>query len=271
MKPQLQAAALVVALLIMAFALGLEFGGSGLSGGNSGANKTISMSSKGKLVTLPVLVLRAEGVNPVDLYGAAHLQNVSSPMSVPLSGLRATVTSLSKSSVPGRGRPPSLTLTTNSSGIAETIELPGNYSVAISTAYYSLNTVISIALNTTTTLTVNLRASAEAVETLRIVSPDSMGVLGPEAKLYALVDNASGPARGFAELVGYHYGSYASSGITILFSPLVEANATVIGGYPGTSGFWAALTPLESYSAFPTIDVMLFQYEPVSQVTYTAI
>lgn len=274
MKSQLQTAGLIALLFVLTLALGIEFVGSGLSGAPVGPGQTKMIATKGAATTLPEFVLKAEGINAADLYESSFYQYVPPSMLVPLRGLSATLTALGKPLPASHGRVQSLTLVTNSSGIAVTFDLPGNYTVLISSAYYQLDTVVSLSFNLTTTLTFTPQPSAEAVDALRIVSPDSITGVGPATRLYALVDKELGQASGFAELVGFENGneSYWPSGTTSVVSvgPLVEVNTTVAGEYPGTQGFWAALSPSGYYPGYPSVGVLLFQYRPLYEVNYTA-
>jgi hypothetical protein len=272
LNTKFEAAGLIVLLFIVTLALGFELGGSGLSGTSPGPGQTKIVANKGTTISLPEFVFRAKGISPMDLYQSSSYRNILPSMLVPLAGLRATLTP-QKSLVASHGRTPSLAITTNSSGLAAIFDLPGNYTFLISSAYYQLDTIVSLAFNTTTTLNFTLQPSAEVVTSLRISSPDSILGVEPLARLFALV-NGSGPTAGFAELVGFEhaYQTYGPPGnVTVVtYGPLVEVNTTVIGGYQGTQGFWAALSPSGSYPAYPTEAVLLFQYRTLYEVSFAA-
>jgi hypothetical protein len=288
----LEAGGLVVALLALTLALGLGFGGVGLSGisaasGPSGQGSSHLSTNGAYPAFSPRVIIRAEGVNPFDLYlynldlyndhglhNSSSL-NLSSPvlpqsMYVPLSGLRVTLTQLQKSSVSIRGQSQTQVLTTNSAGLALTFVLPGNYTVLFSGPNFEFETNIFFASGFITTVNFMLNPVAKAVTALRIVSPDSVSGVESETKLYALFNSSSPPASGFAELVGFNPNSFLwEYGWGMGRYDQFNLNATVLGWHASAHGFWVALAPLGPYPSYPSLDVVLFQYKPVYEVTYT--
>jgi len=276
MKSQFQAATLILLLLLVTFALGIEFGGSGLSGalGNFGPPTGNGNGKQSVAVAPPKLVVKAQGVNPQDLYDSSSYENIPSNMLVPLVGLRVTLLTQGSFSSQFR-RLPALTLTTNSSGIASAEMLPGNYGVAIVGSTFTLETGVTLANNSTALLSVELLPAARPVSVLRIVSPDTVSGVESTSRLYALISNGSAPVTGLSELVGFvsSFSFFASGALPIngtLLGPMVSLNATLLGSYPGSQGYWATLYPAGTYPAYPSMNVMLFQFQPVAEVNYTA-
>jgi hypothetical protein len=271
MKSELEATGLIILLLALTLALGLNFGGSAISGtsSNPGSHSNLGFlqtgENRGPMYIPPRFVVRAEGINPVDLYASSIYSSVPSYMLVPLKGLRVTLTEQSNPGILNRERTRTLTLTTNSSGIATDFVSPGNYTVLITGTNFEVNATLSFAVNSTTTFNFNLHPSAKVVTVLRIVSPDSVSGVEPETKLYALLNTTSAPATGFAELVGFktNYSGVENRG-------LVVVNATLQGWYAGTQGLWVVLSPSTSDPTYPSMGILLFQYKPISEVNYTA-
>jgi len=266
-------------LLLVTLALGIEFGGSGLAGASGGFGTPSPISKQTKQnsqLVLPEFVVRAQGVNPKDLYASGSFKSVPDNMTVPLVGLHITLLSQEESSLLLR-RIPTITLTTNASGIAATFLVPGDYDVQIAGSTFGAYTTVTMIGNITATLNVQLQPSGVPVGVIRLVSPDSVSGVEPSSKFFALIDNATAPAPGFAELVGFgpessslvEPGSGNPSYVNVA-GPLISLNSTLQGTYPGTEGYWAALSPTAPYSAYPTQGVMLFQFEPLVEVNYTA-
>jgi hypothetical protein len=186
-------------------------------------------------------------------------------MYVPLSGLRVTLTQLQKSQIHRQSQ--TQVLTTNSAGLAVTFVVPGNYTVLFAGPNFELETNIFFASDSITTVTFILNPVAKAVTALRIVSPDPVSGVESVTKLYALLDSSSPPASGFAELVGFNPNSVLRErgmGAHDQF----DLNATVLGWHASAHGFWVALAPLGPYPSYPSLEVVLFQYKPVYEVTY---
>jgi len=278
MKSELQAGVLILLLLVVTFALGIEFGGSGLSGasGNFGGP-----SAAGKQITAavppPEFVVKAEGVNPHDLYASGLFRTLPPGILIPLVGLHVTLLTQGRSASSFR-RLPALTLTTNTTGMASANLVPGTYEVLMVGSTFSLDTAVTLTDNMTTTLDFQLHPTGQPVAALRVVSPDTASGVESASKLYALIENATAPTPGLAELVGYQ-SSYNASGIgfevgfpinATVAGPLVSMNATLYGSYPGTSGYWATLYPAGTYPSYPSVGVRLFQFEPLAEVNYTA-
>jgi len=285
MKSGLQAAALIALLLMVTFALGVEFGGSGLTGASGGFGASGGLSKQTKQTeqtgeySLSEFVVKAQGVNPHDLYVSSSFRNIPSSMFVPLVGLHVTLLSQERSSLLTR-RIATFSLATNASGIASTFLLSGDYDVQLVGSTFSLGTAITLIANTTLTLSVQLQPSGVPVADLRVVSPDTMSGVETGSKLYALIENTTAPPPGFSELIGFQSGSGFStletgSNAGILFyanvtGPLISLNSTLQGSYLGTEGYWATLYPTGTYPVYPTRGVMLFQFKLLTEVNYTA-
>ena len=284
-------------LFVVTFALGFTFGGTGLAGasGNLGGITAVGKQTVG--ITPPVFVFKAQGVDPADLYASSSFTNIPQDMLVPLVGLHLTLLKLGRPTSAGFVRLPSLTLITNASGLATASEAPGNYEAVVLGSNYAVDTPVTLTDNTTATLSFDLRPSAEAVSALRVVSFDSVSAVEPTTKFYALLNYTSPPSTGFSELVGFETvaptngtaqitlinatGTLANGSPSpvklqppsigpVFFDPQVELNATLLGSYPGTEGYWAILSPYGSYSAYPTARVLMFQFKPLYEVNYTA-
>jgi len=283
MRSGLQVAALIVLLLMVTFALGIEFGGSGLSGasGGFGASTGLSKQTKQTVQTgqysLSEFVVKAQGVNPQDLYASSSFRNIPSDMLVPLVGLHVTLLSQERSSLLTR-RIPTFSLATNASGIASAFLLSGDYDVELVGSTFSLGTAVTLIENTTLTLSVQLQPSGEPVADLRVVSSDTMSGVETGSRLYALVENTTAPAPGFSELIGFQRGSSTlvmetNAGILYYVNatgPLISLNSTLQGSYLGSGGYWATLYPTGPYPVYPTMGVMLFQFKLLTEVNYTA-
>ena len=285
MRSEFQAAALVLLLIVFAFALGVEFGGAGLNGASGAFGPP---SGNGKQTTTatapPEFVVKAVGINPQDLYMSASFGSIPPSMLVPLSGVRVTLTTQGTTPIPFR-RLPSFTLTTNKSGVASASLLPGNYQVQAVGTTFTLNTGLTLTNNSTAVLNIELRPTHQAVATVRVVSPDTISGVESASRIYALISNATAPPPGLSELVGAESGftiepsSNSScigssvclqSGFNATVGHLVSVNATLLGSYQGTQGYWADLEPVGTYAAFPAVGVTLFQFEPIAEVIYTA-
>lgn len=275
MKPELEAVGLVILLFIVTFALGIEFGGSGLAGTSGGFGPLPPTNNGGKQIAiLPKLVLRAEGVNLSDLYASGSYRVIPANMKLPLVGLHAIFVSPERNYPSYFSRLPSYSLTTNSSGLASGFFPAGDYEAEISGLNFALSTNITLVENTTATLNFTLSPSGNAVSVLKVVSQDSVTGLEPTSIIYALLNYTSVPSEGFSELVGLES---PTSGVAIKSnttnpSPitLISLNATLLGYYRGIQGYWATLSPLGPYLDYPSVGVMLFQYTPILEVNYTA-
>ncbi|GEM_PF-5668785 len=284
MKSELQAAGLIILLFVVTFSLGVEFGGSGLSGASGGFGSSGPAVHKESLAPPPpTLIIRAVSVNSSDLYATANSQqNISSQYLAPLVGLKVTVVEESRASFSGFGRLPSITLTTNSSGLASVEVSPGIYRASVLNQFFPLDTTVTMSDNQTTTLSLSLLPAAQSVGVVKVVSPDTATGLESTSRVYAQVGPGSIPSPGFAQLVGFVIPQESNStGIAVIqpvtglvfYSGLVYyyvLNATVLGSYPGSSGSWVTLAPTGNYSAYPTQGVYLFQYKPTYMVNYTA-
>ena len=296
LKSRIEAGVLVVLLFVVTFALGFSFGETGLAGasGNLGGVTAVGKQTVG--IIPPLFVFKAQGVDPADLYASSSFANIPKDMLVPLVGLHLTLLKLGRPTSAGFVRLPSLTLITNASGLASASEAPGNYEAVVLGSNYALDTPVTLTDNTTATLFFNLHPSAEAVSALRVVSSDSVSAVEPTTKFYALLNYTSPPSTGFSELVGFETaaptngtaqitltnatGTLANGSSPVklqppsigglFFNPQVELNATLLGSYPGTEGYWAILSPYGSYSAYPTTGVLMFQFRPLYEVNYTA-
>ncbi len=279
MKSELEAAGLIALLFVVTFALGIEFGGSGLAAALGGFGPPGSPQPKAAATPPPPLfVLRAEGINPKDLYSSAFYKAIPAEMMVPLVGLHAMLVSAGRGLPTHFERTPSILMMTNASGIASGYLPQGDYEVDISGSNFAVSTAITLSDNTTSTLSLTLSPSARDVSTMKVVSQDSVIGLEPTSKLYALLNYTSAPSDGFSELVGFEPVDSATpaSGIvfyvnsTVFGGAQVSLNATILGSYPGTQGYWATLSPSGSYPAYPSVSVILFQYTPIVEVNYTA-
>jgi len=210
--------------------------------------------------------VEAVGISPHFLYDSSvAYPRIPSSMLVPLAGLRVVLAQVSASLASNQVYSSPRVFFTNSSGIVEALANQGNYSVQMETQYVQLNTTIPCFDNTTTILNLQLLPSPTKVDSLRIVSQDSVIGLEPTTKLYALLANASIPDGGFAELVGFQ-----STYPGVANRTSVEVNSTIVGSYHTSSDTLAVLAPLGPYSAFPTVEMILFQYKPEYQVNYIA-
>ena len=296
MKSEVQAVVLILLLLVVTFALGVEFGGSGLPGasGNLGG-PTASGKQITAAVVPPEFVVQAKGIDQEDLYLLSQLRTLPPGALPPLVGLRVTLLTQGRSATSFR-RLPALTLTTNASGLASAALPSGIYEILVVGSTFSLDTSVTLTDNSTATLNVQMHPSGQPVADLRVVSPDTTSGVESASRLYALLDNATAPPPGPSELVGYQAGSNASASGTVsvvtqpgingsatlsgsgirnptytgLAGPLVSINATLYGSYRGTTGYWATLYPAGTYATFPSVGVMLFQFEPTAEVNYTA-
>ena len=289
LKPELEGAALVALLFITAFALGVEFGGSGIAGAFGGGGTPSGSGGEGS-AHFPKLVLHAQGVNPSDLYASGAYDVIPPRMFAPLMGVHAEFVATGAISPFYTGRVITITLITNSSGLAASNFPEGNYNVTISGPSYRVNTTVQLMLDTTTTLGFTLSPSAEDVTILKVVSPDTVAGVEPTSMLYALLNYSSPPTSGFSELAGFEPASpgtvigvtYSASGNStsgqnpsqnatgpIYGGAPVLLNATLVGSYRGAQGYWAALAPLQVYPSYPLVDVKLFQFEPTIEVNYT--
>lgn len=285
MKPQLEAAGVIALLLLMSVALGIEFGGSGLAGALGGLGPPGgSAPNKSSATPPPLFVLRAEGINPSDLYASGFYKVVPAQMMVPLVGLHVTVVSAEEGTPTHFSRFPAATLITNSSGLTSRALLQGEYEIEISGSAFAVSTVVTMTDNTTTSLNFILSPSAKAVSALRVISQDTSLGLEPTSRMYALLNYTTAPSQGFCELVGlepplriYPWRPYPPNpglvvdlNVTAYGWTQTSLNATVVGSYPGTQGYWATLTPLGNSSVYPTVADMLFHFTPTVLVNYTA-
>jgi len=293
LKPELEAVGLIALLIVVTFALGVEFGVSGLPGALGGSGPPAGGRTSLAAGPPPEFVLRAEGINPNDLYASASYKVVPPYMMVPLVGLQAKLLSAGREITSHFGRLPSITLITNASGLASSPLPQGQYEVDISGSNFAANTFITMANNTISTLNFTLGPSAREVTALKVVSDDSDTGLEPTSRLYALLNCTSAPSNGFSELVGFEgvsSGHWVSGNVFYLnqssghpvsvnvFSlnqtsyggPQTSLNATLVGSYQGTHGYWATLMPSRAYADYPSVSVMLFQYTPILEVNYTA-
>ena len=266
MEPRSQVAALVAILFALTLAMGLGFGAAGTGGGPSNVGSS-TVPPHNTPAPSPKVILVARGVNTSYLYQSSLYSPIPSYMLVPLNGIHVALTSLPREGASFRLRLPAITLRTNSSGIAYAIIAPGNYSVSIVGPGFNLNTTLSFGTNTTTTIRLDLQPTSDTVQAFHLVSPDTITGVEPMAKMTVLLGNRSSPVAGFAELVGYGVSS-ASWPVFILSQ--VAVNATVIGSYPGSQGYWAVLSPSGPYPAFPTAGLVLFQFKPLLEVNSTA-
>jgi hypothetical protein len=278
LKSELEALGLIVLLIITTFALGVEFGGSGLAGAMGGFGPAGGGGTKSAVALPPKFVLRAEGINPSDLYASGFYKVVPSEMMVPLAGLHAMLVSTGRGAAARLGRTPAIMLTTNASGLASGVFPQGQYEFDVSGSDFAVSTIITMTDNTTSTVNFTLSPSARAVTALKVVSQDSDTGLEPTSRLYALLNYTSAPSNGFSELVGFERitGGYSNVGIVVYLNqtlyggPEVSFNATLLGSYKGTQGYWATLLPSKAYAIYPSVSVMLFQYTPILEVNYTA-
>ena len=222
-------------------------------------------ASRGPSGNPPTILVEAEGISPHFLYESALYPSVPPFMLVPLAGLRIVLEQVSERLSSNQVYGPAHTLFTNSSGIAEALADQGNYSVQVETRYTQLNTTISCYDNTTTILNIRLLPSSTKVDSLRIVSPDSVTGLEPTTRLYAILANETIPNGGFAELVGFH-----TTFPGVANGTSVAVNSTILGSYSNSLESFVVLSPSGPYSTFPTVGMVLFQFRPVSEVNYTA-
>jgi hypothetical protein len=281
MKSGLEAVAIVVLTFLLSLSLGIAYGGSGLPG--TSGNSVQKTPPRSFTISAPKFILRAEGVSPGDLYESSFYSTIPSSMMVPLSGLHVTLAQAAGASSINRQRPRPSTLTTNSSGLLQVFIPPANYSVLVEGPNFLLGANFSISINETATLNLQLHPTAENVKRLSIVSPDTVNGVESGASMFALLNYSSNLSPGFAELVGARYNYTANQFVYVggnsvepvqvsatVLGPIVAVNATLLGLYPGSGGDWAVLSPIGSYAAYPSTGVLLFQYEPIYRVTYTA-
>lgn len=266
MRQRLRSLGLITVLFAVSLALGLTFGGGGLAG-SSPSNPGLSqlLGNKGHSANPPTIVVKAEGISPRYLYDSYLYPTIPSYMFVPLVGLRVALEQVSAPPGSNQAYGPTRTFFTNSSGIVEALADPGNYSVQAKTQYMQLNTTISCYDNTTTVLSIGLLPSPTKVDSLRIVSQDSVTGLEPTTKLYALLGNGTISRSGFAELVGFQsvYPGLANR-------TSVAINSTVLGRYSTSNETLVILSPSGPYSFYPSVGIVLFQYRPVYEVNYAA-
>ena len=266
MQPRTQVTGLVAIQFALTLAMGLGFGAAGTGGGPSNVvSSTVPPSNTPS--PSPKVIVVARGVNSSYLYQSSSYSPIPAYMFEPLNGIHVALTSLSRESLLFRQRLPAITLRTNSSGIAYAIVAPGNYSVSVRGPNFDLNTTLSFGTNTTTTIRLNLEPTSVAVKAFHMVSPDTLTGVEPVAKMTALLGNLTAPVSGFAELVGFESSSPSPGVFTF---DQVVVNATVVGSYPENQGYWAVLSPLGPYPAFPTAGLLLFQFEPLLEVNATA-
>ncbi|HYA56459.1 MAG TPA: hypothetical protein VED22_06645 [Nitrososphaerales archaeon] len=265
MRQRLRSLTLIAVLFAVSLALGLVFGGGGLAGTASNPGLFQLFASKGPSGNPPTVVVQAEGISPHFLYESSFYPSVPSSMLVPLAGLRIVLKQVSAHAASSQVYGPARILLTNSSGAVEALADQGNYSVQVETNYVQLNTTISCYDNTTTILSIRLLPSPTKIDSLRIVSQDSVVGLEPTTRLYALLANETIPSTGFAELVGFQ-STYpeVTSGAT------VAVNSTILGSYSNSLESFVVLSPSGPYSTFPTLGIVLFQFRPVYGVNYTA-
>ena len=265
MRQRLRSLGLIAVLFAVSLALGLVFGGGGLAGSASNPGLSQLFANKGLSANPPIIVIKAVGINPRYLYGSYQYTSIPSFMLVPLAGLRVALEQVSAPLASSQPYGPARIFFTNSSGSLVVLANQGNYSVQMETKYVQLNTTISCYDNTTTILNIQLLPSPTKVDSLGIVSQDSAAGLEPTTRLYALLPNATIPNSGFAELVGFQ-----STYPGVVNGTSVAVNSTILGSYPASRDTLAVLSPSGPYSAFPTVEMILFQYRPVYQVNYTA-
>jgi len=278
LKSELEAVGLITLLIVVTFALGVEFGVSGLAGALGGSGPPAGGRTKLAAGPPPEFVLRAEGINPNDLYASASYKVVPQYMMVPLVGLQAKLLSAGREITSHFGRLPSIMLATNASGLASSPLPQGQYEVDISSSNFAASTVITMANNTISTLNFTLGPSAREVTAFKVVSDDSDTGLEPTSKLYALLNCTSAPSNGFSELVGFERvssghpvtGNAFYLNQTLYGGPQLSLNATLVGSYQGTQGYWATLVVSRAYADYPSVSVMLFQFTPILEVNYAA-
>lgn len=264
MKQRLRSLGLIALLFVVSLALGLIFGGGGLAGSPSNPGLSQLLASKGPSANPPVIVVKAEGISPRYLYESYYYSSIPSYMLVPLVGLRVSLEQVS-GPLASEAYGPVRILYTNSSGIVVALANQGNYSVQAETRFVQLNTTISCFDNTTTILNIGLLTSPAKVDSLRIISQDSVTGLEPTTKLYALLANGTIPNSGFAELVGYQSTYPGETNETS-----VAVNSTILGWYSTFPGTLVILSPSGPYSSYPSVGIILFQYRPVYEVNYIA-
>ena len=221
-------------------------------------------ANKGLSANPPTILVKAEGISPRYLYDSYQYSSIPSFMLVPLAGLRIVLEQVS-GNLGSIEVSTARILYTNSSGIVVTLANQGNYSVQVETHYAELNTTISCYDNTTTILSIGLLPSPTKVDSLRIVSQDSVTGLEPTTALYALLPNGTIPNVGFAELVGFQ-----SAYPGVANGTSVAVNSTIIGSYSASPETLVTLSPSGPYSSYPSVGTVLFQYRPVYEVNYTA-
>jgi len=265
MKQRLRSLGLIAVLFAVSLALGLVFGAGGLAGSASNPGLFQLFASKGPAGNPPTILVRAEGISPRYLYESSQYPSTPSFMLVPLGGLRIALKLVSAPVGSNQLLGPALTLFTNTSGAVESLADEGNYSVQVGTRYAQLNTTISCYDNTTTILNIRLLPSPTKVDSLTVASQDSSAGLEPTTTLYALLPNGTTDSRGFAELVGFQ-----SPYPGVVNETTVAVNSTILGSYSNSIDSTVVLSPTGTYSAFPTVGMVLFQYRTAYEVSYTA-
>jgi len=265
MKRRLRSLGLIAVLFAVSLALGLVFGGGGLAGSASNPGLYQLFANKGPAANPPTIVVKAEGISPHYLYDSYLYPSIPPYMLVPLVGLRVALEQvsapLSSNPVYGLAR----TFFTNSSGIVEALANQGNYTVQAETQYVQLNTTISCYDNTTTILYIGILPSSTKVDSLRVVSQDTLTGLEPTTRLYALLANGTIPKTGLAELVGFQ-----STYPGVANGTSVAVNSTILGSYSTSLEKLVIMSPSGPYSVFPTVGIILFQFRPVYEVNFTA-
>ena len=205
-------------------------------------------------------------MSPSYLYQSSLFSCIPSYMLQPLTGVRVALTSLDRETFSFRERVPVAVLRTNSTGVAFGVVAPGNYSVVIGGPNFSVNTTLSLKVNSTTRLDLSVLPSAEEVKALQMVSPDTVMGVEPSARFSALLGSQPALATGFAELIGYATVPLLPYYHLIIENP-ISINATVLGTYPGPGGEWAVLSPSGYFPNYPTTSVFLIQFRPVLEVS----
>lgn len=228
---------------------------------------------------LPHLLMRAEGVSQNYIYEAASDVQIPPYMLTPLSGLKAVLTEQLR---PGlfHGRPPTYSMTTNSSGIAFKYIPPGNYSVAVEQPDFDFSGFVSLENNVTTTLSLRILPVYNTVSKLTVLNQDTVMGLEESATLYLGVNGTFDflPSSLY-HLMGYGaVGNLTAAGggdCTLLFCvvslPLAlvgTVNGTIAGTYRSIGGAWVVFTPTSPYQWVPQSGVLLVHYEATATVSY---
>ncbi len=263
MKAGFEAAGLIALLFVVTLALGLGFGGTGLAGTLSNPGISQVLAGRGGSVNPPTLIIRAEGINPAYLYDSASFLTVPTFMLVPLRDLQIALVQESQPLARNPLHPEIRVVFTNSSGMAEAIVSPGNYTVSVKGSIFAFNTTLTFRSNSTTTLDFRLLPQPTKLSSINVVSPDSISGIESASELYATVAGGTRPTQGFAEIVGLQSSNAGAGG-------QLEVNGTVVGTHPGGGETWVAISPSGAFIPYPTYGLFLFQYRPSAQVTYTA-